>query len=68
MLPIRMGGLGFPNFAEKAENDFYTSKQITGPLAAIMVTQGTTLPAPDEVAAVRAKAKNRVRSTSGTSP
>ena len=58
-LPVRMGGLGFPNFAEKAENDFCTSKQITGPLAAIMVTQGTTLPAPEEVAAVRAEANKR---------
>ena len=58
-LPVRMGGLGFPHFAEKAENDFCTSKQITGPLAAIMVTQGTTLPAPDEVAAVRAEVNKR---------
>ena len=38
-------------------NDFCTSKQITAPLAATMVTQCTTLPAPDEVAAVRAEAR-----------
>ena len=54
-LPIRSGGLGIPIFTDKASNDFHTSLRITAPLAAIMVTQGNTLPDPAIVKATRAE-------------
>jgi len=52
---IRCGGHGIPNFEEKADHDYHTSVQITAPLAAIMITQGNTLPNPDEVKTTRAE-------------
>ena len=48
-LPIRLGGLGIPILTDIAEQEFSTSVQITAPLAAIMILQGTNLPDPDEV-------------------
>ena len=48
-LPIRLGGLGIPILTDTAELEFSTSVQITAPLAAIMILQGTNLPDPDEV-------------------
>ena len=43
-LPIRLGGLNIPIFAEKASNDYEISKTLTAPLAAIIATQGKDLP------------------------
>ena len=43
-LPTRLGGLGIPSFAEKAENDFENSFRITAPLVALIVTQEESLP------------------------
>ena len=43
-LPIRLGGLNIPIFAEKASNDYEISKTLTAPLAAIIATQGKELP------------------------
>ena len=43
-LPIRLGGLNIPIFAEKASNDYEISKTLTAQLAAIIVTQGEELP------------------------
>ena len=54
-LPVRCGGLGIPIFTDRADYDYHTSVQITAPLAAIMVTQGNTLPDPDEVKTARAE-------------
>ena len=48
-LPIRLGGLGIPILTDTAEQEFSTSVQITAPLAAIMILQGTNLPDPEEV-------------------
>ena len=38
-LPTRLGGLGIPSFAEKAENDFENSLHITALLVALIVMQ-----------------------------
>ena len=38
-LPTTSGGLGFPVFSKKAENDFHNSVYITVPLVAVTVTQ-----------------------------
>ena len=43
-LPIRIGGLNIPIFAEKASNNYEISKTLTAPLAAIIATQGKELP------------------------
>ena len=39
-LPIRLGGLNIPIFAEVSSNDYEFSKTLTVPLAAIIATHG----------------------------
>ena len=56
-LPIKSGGLGIPILQDKADQDYSTSVQITAPLAAIMITQGSSLPNPEE----EQKIKNDVK-------
>lgn len=47
-LPIRLWGLGIPILTDTAELEFSTFVEITVPLAAIMILQGTNLPDPEE--------------------
>ena len=43
-LPIRYGGLGIANIAERATNDYSISRSVNASLIAIIVTQGDDLP------------------------
>ena len=52
-LPVRDGGLGFPQLCEIAQSEFIASRTITAPLAAIIVLQGVSLPDEDEVKHIR---------------
>ena len=55
-LPIRAGGLGIPKFAEKASQEYSTSRTITAPLVAIMTVQGNTLPNEDTIREIKNQA------------
>ena len=55
-LPIRAGGLGIPKFAEKASQEYSTSRTITAPLVAIMTMQGNTLPNEDTIRGIKKQA------------
>ena len=52
-LPISLGGLSVPIYAEKAITEHDTSKKLTAPLAAIMMLQSNELPNDDEVTAIK---------------
>ena len=53
-LPIR-AGLGIPKFAEKASQEYSTSRTITAPLVAIMTMQGNTLPNEDTIREIKTR-------------
>ena len=55
-LPIRAGGLGIPKFAEKASQEYSTSRTITAPLVAILTMQGNTLPNEDTIREIKNQA------------
>ena len=55
-LPIRAGGLGIPKFAEKASQEYSTSRTITAPLVAIMTMQDNTQPNEDTIREIKNQA------------
>ena len=48
-LPVRHGGLGIESPSSVSDDEYSRSKQITGPLAAIIALQGNSLPNTEEV-------------------
>ena len=60
-LPVKQGGLGIPILTEKAESDYITSKTITAPLIAIMVTQGSELPDRKEIKEIKQNRMHEVQ-------
>ena len=56
-LPIRLGGLGLPIFAEVAEQHYKASHKITAPLVAIMVMQRNDLPDSDEISRLKSESR-----------
>ena len=48
-LPVRLGGMGIESISSVADEEYFRSKQITAPLAAIIALQGNSLPDPEEV-------------------
>ena len=48
-LPVRRGGMGIESPSSVSDDEYSWSKQITGPLAAIIALQGNSLPNADEV-------------------
>ena len=43
-LPVRLGGMGIESPSSIASDEYSRSKQMTGPLAAIIALQGISLP------------------------
>ena len=54
-LPVRYGGFGIPILSELAEIQHQHSKEITMPLVAIMITQGSNLPDESETNDIKRK-------------
>ncbi len=46
-LPIRLGGLGIKNLTDIAQFEYDVSKQVTAPLATVIVLQANDLPDPE---------------------
>ena len=57
---IKDGGLGIPVLVEKAKTDFESSTIITAPLAAIIISQGHTIPSKSEVKQIRNERAHQV--------
>ena len=58
-LPVRYGGMGIESPSSVSDDEYARSKQITGPLAAIIALQGNSLPNADEVLNVKKVALNQ---------
>ena len=54
-LPLRFGGLAIPILSEMSQQEYHDSLKVTGPLASIIVNQGTELPDKDEVKRLKAE-------------
>ena len=52
-LPVRLGGMGIESPSSIASDEYSRSKQMTGPLAAIIALQGISLPDVNEVDQIR---------------
>ena len=62
-LPVRYGGMGIESPSSVSDDEYSRSKQITGPLAAIIVLQGNSLPNTDEVQHMQKEALNQKSET-----
>ena len=58
-LPVRLGGMGIASPSSVSDDEYLRSKQITGPLAAIIALQGYTLPNMDVVNQMKREALNQ---------
>ena len=54
-LPVKDGGLGMPVLVEKANIDFQSSKFITAPLVAVIVSQDYNIPSKDAIKQFRSE-------------
>ena len=55
-LPVRLGGMGIEQISYIADEEYARSKQITAPLAALIVIQGNSLPNPEDIQSAKSEA------------